>query len=193
MNEMNETSDLAATRTSVLEPETRLLPTSGGDAGQTRLLAKNDENAISTQSPGQDVTSDTILNGNKAKYEYVGEIAQGGMGAILKGRDVDLGRDLSVKVLLESHKDDPDLVHRFVEEAQIAGQLQRVLTLHGLGRLRIARPGQCDLIGLGGRRVLGHLVDAGEACGTPGILIAPQQHLTRKRLGHFLQHRRVPA
>ncbi len=29
------------------------------------------------------------------------------MGAILKGRDPDLGRDLAVKVLLEQHRDDP--------------------------------------------------------------------------------------
>ena len=35
------------------------------------------------------------------RYQLQGEIARGGMGAILKGRDVDLGRDLAIKVLLE--------------------------------------------------------------------------------------------
>src|SRR5690349_50279 len=35
------------------------------------------------------------------RYQLQGEIARGGMGAILRGRDVDLGRDLAVKVLLE--------------------------------------------------------------------------------------------
>ena len=58
------------------------------------------------------------------RVELLGEIARGGMGAILKGRDPDLGRDLAVKVLLEAHRDKPDLVRRFVEEAQIGGQLQ---------------------------------------------------------------------
>jgi hypothetical protein len=43
---------------------------------------------------------------------------------LLKGRDTDIGRDLAVKVLLEQHVANPELVRRFVEEAQIAGQLQ---------------------------------------------------------------------
>jgi serine/threonine-protein kinase len=42
---------------------------------------------------------------------------------ILKGRDTDLGRDLAVKVLLDQHRDHPELVGRFVAEAQIGGRL----------------------------------------------------------------------
>jgi hypothetical protein len=58
------------------------------------------------------------------RLQLLGEIARGGMGAVLKGRDPDLGRDLAVKVLLESHRDKPELIRRFIEEAQIGGQLQ---------------------------------------------------------------------
>ena len=36
------------------------------------------------------------------RLQLLGEIARGGMGAVLKGRDPDLGRDLAVKVLLET-------------------------------------------------------------------------------------------
>ena len=55
------------------------------------------------------------------RYKMLGEIARGGMGAVLKGHDVDLGRDLAVKVLLEEHRDKPAVIQRFVEEAQIGG------------------------------------------------------------------------
>jgi serine/threonine-protein kinase len=53
------------------------------------------------------------------------------------GRDVDLGRDLAVEVLLEKHRDDPEAIRRFVEEAQIGGQLQHpgIVPVHELGRL----------------------------------------------------------
>ncbi len=70
------------------------------------------------------------------RYQLFGEIARGGMGVVLMGRDVDLGRDLALKVLREDHLDDPGVVRRFVEEAQIGGQLQHpgIVPVHELGR-----------------------------------------------------------
>jgi len=75
--------------------------------------------------------------GDAGRYHLHGEIARGGMGLVLKGRDVDLGRDVAVKVLLEKHRDSPEMVSRFVEEAQIAGQLQHpgIIPVYELGRL----------------------------------------------------------
>src|SRR5207248_2100403 len=58
------------------------------------------------------------------RYRVFGEIGRGGMGSVLRGRDPDLGRDLAIKVLREAHADDPEWRKRFVEEAQIGGQLQ---------------------------------------------------------------------
>src|SRR5262249_54639445 len=64
------------------------------------------------------------------------------MGAILKGRDTDLGRDLAVKVLLEAHLGKPEVVRRFVEEAQIGGQLQHpgIVPVYELGQFADRRP-----------------------------------------------------
>jgi serine/threonine-protein kinase len=92
--------------------------------------------------PGASVLGGPGLDGDVAalpggRYEIHGEIAHGGMGAILKGRDVFLARDLAVKVLLQRHQDHPEISRRFVEEAQIAGQLQHpgVVPVYDLGRL----------------------------------------------------------
>lgn len=76
------------------------------------------------------------------RYRLDGEIARGGMGAILKGRDLDLGRDLALKVLLDEHKEKPDVVQRFVEEAQIGGQLQHpgIAPVYELGQFQDERP-----------------------------------------------------
>ena len=76
------------------------------------------------------------------RYHLHGEIARGGMGAIIKGRDTDLGRDLAIKVLLDSHKDKPDVIQRFVEEAQIGGQLQHpgIAPVYELGQFSDQRP-----------------------------------------------------
>ncbi len=76
------------------------------------------------------------LSGHPSRYHLMGEVARGGMGAILKGRDIDLGRDLAIKVILEQHRDLPEMVRRFVEEAQIGGQLQHpgIVPVYELGQ-----------------------------------------------------------
>ena len=76
------------------------------------------------------------------RFQLQGEIARGGMGAILKGRDVDLGRDLAIKVLLDSHQGDSQLIQRFIEEAQIGGQLQHpgIVPVYELGTFADCRP-----------------------------------------------------
>src|SRR5262249_10353952 len=76
------------------------------------------------------------------RYRIDGEIARGGMGAVLKGRDPDLGRDVAIKVLREDLRDNGDLVGRFVEEAQIGGQLQHpgMVPIYELGTFADQRP-----------------------------------------------------
>jgi serine/threonine-protein kinase len=70
------------------------------------------------------------------RYQLAGEIARGGMGAVLRGRDVDLGRDLAVKVLLEQYAGQPEAARRFLEEAQVGAQLQHpgIVPVYDLGR-----------------------------------------------------------
>ncbi|MGO9917588.1 MAG: tetratricopeptide repeat protein [Isosphaeraceae bacterium] len=86
--------------------------------------------------------SSTEMPADTGRYQLLGEIGHGGMGAVLKGRDPDLGRDLAVKVLLEEHRNTPDLLSRFIEEAQIGGQLQHpgIVPVYELGSFGDRRP-----------------------------------------------------
>jgi serine/threonine protein kinase len=92
--------------------------------GDTALVVKPHSDAL----PTKEHTGD--------RYQLSGEIARGGMGAVLRARDVDLGRDLAVKVLLEKYVDRPEVARRFIEEAQIGGQLQHpgVVPVYDIGR-----------------------------------------------------------
>jgi serine/threonine-protein kinase len=76
------------------------------------------------------------------RYEIEGEIGRGGMGAVLRARDGKLNRSLAVKVLLEKHRGSPEFERRFLEEAQITGQLQHpgIPPVHEVGRLPDGRP-----------------------------------------------------
>ena len=88
------------------------------------------------------VRPDREAGDDSTRYRIDGEIARGGMGAVLKGRDPDLGRDVAIKVLREDLRDDPDMVRRFVEEAQIGGQLQHpgIVPIYELGAFADRRP-----------------------------------------------------
>ena len=126
-----------------LEPAVSRVMAEISDAvgGLKRVLLR-DSAADLTFAPVVASTSEEMPEVKPERYQLFGEIARGGMGAILKGRDVDLGRDVAIKVLLESHRDKPDLIKRFVEEAQVGGQLQHpgIVPVYELGAFADRRP-----------------------------------------------------
>ncbi|MHC5114348.1 MAG: serine/threonine-protein kinase [Planctomycetota bacterium] len=104
---------------------------------QSRVLLRDDGEegrVVRPRLPGREEPA--------GRYEIHGEVARGGVGVILKGRDADLGRDIAMKVLQERHTGNAALVQRFVEEAQIAGQLQHpgILPVYELGLQADQRP-----------------------------------------------------
>ena len=68
-------------------------------------------------------------------YEILGPIGAGGMGEVYRARDTRLGRDVAVKVLPAEYSQDADRLHRFEQEARLAGSLNHpnVLTLFDVG------------------------------------------------------------
>ena len=109
--------------------------TGGGAIGAVaRIHLRDAQDAARLVRPSSPEMPD--LSGQPSRYQLIGELARGGMGAIFQGRDLDLGRDLAVKVILEEYRNHPEMVRRFVEEAQIGGQLQHpgITPVHELGR-----------------------------------------------------------
>src|SRR5207244_59043 len=106
-------------------PETRgpsalnEIESSSGPLPRVRLRDEANSQAASDEEHIK--RSDSPSSGRFGRYQILGEIARGGMGAVLRGRDTDLNRDLAIKVLLERFADDPAVLGRFVEEAQIGG------------------------------------------------------------------------
>ena len=68
-------------------------------------------------------------------YEIVGPVGAGGMGEVYHARDTRLGRDVAVKVLPGGVSHTPERLHRFEQEARLAGSLNHpnVLTLFDVG------------------------------------------------------------
>ncbi|MBL8793787.1 MAG: protein kinase [Planctomycetia bacterium] len=67
------------------------------------------------------------------RYHIEGEIARGGMGAVLRAVDCDIRREVAVKYMLDQA--DAKKKSRFIEEAQITGQLEHpnIVPIHELG------------------------------------------------------------
>ncbi len=74
--------------------------------------------------------TEPLING---RYALVEELARGGMGRVIKARDVHLERELAIKTILPGTG---ELARaRFTEEAQITGQLRHpnIIPVHELG------------------------------------------------------------
>ena len=76
------------------------------------------------------------------RYVLGAEIARGGMGAVYRATDAAFGREVAVKVLLDTYAPDSRTARRFHDEARITGQLQHpgIPPAHDLGILPDGRP-----------------------------------------------------
>ena len=104
------------------------------------------EKSLTATVPG------AMVGGSESNTEMVGrllgrfrldsEIARGGMGVIFRGRDVELDRDVAVKLLLKSHLDKLHLHQQFTNEARITGRLQHpgVIPIYETGYAADERP-----------------------------------------------------
>lgn len=75
-------------------------------------------------------------------YKLETEIAKGGMGVIHQARDLTINRTVAVKILQDRYPIDSPVAKRFIEEAQITGQLQHpgIPPIYQVGRMADGRP-----------------------------------------------------
>ncbi|MCU0725963.1 MAG: serine/threonine protein kinase, partial [Planctomycetes bacterium] len=80
--------------------------------------------------------------GTPGRFEVLGELGRGGIGAVYLSRDRDLGRTVAVKKLLDRHLSSRDIRRRFVGEARIGGRLDHpgVVPIYEVGLEEGRRP-----------------------------------------------------
>lgn len=74
-------------------------------------------------------------------YRITGEIARGGMGVVLAARELELDREVAIKVMLDARRS-PSAVLRFVREAKITARLAHpgIPPVHAMGLLDDGSP-----------------------------------------------------
>ncbi|HSC27540.1 MAG TPA: protein kinase, partial [Vicinamibacterales bacterium] len=67
-------------------------------------------------------------------YEVIAPIGTGGMGEVYRARDLELGRDVAIKVLPPAFSADPERLARFAREARLLAALNHphIAGIHGL-------------------------------------------------------------
>jgi serine/threonine protein kinase/tetratricopeptide (TPR) repeat protein len=72
-----------------------------------------------------------------SRYEIHEEVGRGGMGLVFRAKDKHLQRDVALKIISPNRLYDCSYVDRFIEEAQISGQLQHpsIVPVYDIGKL----------------------------------------------------------
>ncbi|OGV68049.1 MAG: hypothetical protein A3K19_26970 [Lentisphaerae bacterium RIFOXYB12_FULL_65_16] len=96
----------------------------------TRYLADH-----GLEDTGSALVTHLLSSKDEGKYDVVTMLAKGGMGAILEARDLNIQRNIAMKVILNPQQVSKDKILRFIEEARITGQLEHpsIVPVHDLG------------------------------------------------------------
>jgi eukaryotic-like serine/threonine-protein kinase len=107
-------------------------------AGHTPAAAHGDTIAEDPEtiasSPGRTRTP-SLPGSSLPGFQLGGLIGRGGMGEVVRGRDMDIGREVAIKRLRNSQAS-PDEIGRFLREARIQARLEHpaIIPVHTIGR-----------------------------------------------------------
>src|SRR5262245_27541094 len=85
---------------------------------------------MSSDAPPPDDQPTTDVPLFAGRYQLVGKLGQGGMGAVFRARDAQLDRAVALKVLPEGSTPDADALARFRREAKALARLSHPGIIH---------------------------------------------------------------
>jgi len=137
--------------------------------GQEELLEKTVVN-VPLARPGQLRPGDVVGN----KYQIVSLVGRGGMAEVYRANDIQLSREIALKVMLHAHSDDEQIADRFAQEARLVALLptDRVVQIHEFGRLHDGRPYMALCFAEG--TTLAHALTQGPICWLQAFRIASE-------------------
>ena len=108
----------------------------------TRTHPPDPNNMTRTSAPDAGATAGAGEIVTLPGYDELTEIGRGGMGMVYRAHDVDLAREVAVKVLLPQYAPDSPTARRFTDEARITGRLQHpgIPAIYRVGTLADGRP-----------------------------------------------------
>ena len=86
--------------------------------------------------PGRKLKSMSLSPGTRlGNYEILSELGSGGMGEVYKARELELGREIAIKILREETAKDAERLRRFDQEARAASALNHpnIVTVYEIG------------------------------------------------------------
>ncbi|MGL5095810.1 MAG: serine/threonine-protein kinase, partial [Planctomycetia bacterium] len=98
--------------------------------------------AVSANFQGGDEIPSAVDLKMLVPYSELRPHAKGGLGVVYSAVDRNLHRAAAVKCIQNRHSDNPDLVRRFLMEAEVTGRLDHpgVVPVYGMGRTAEGRP-----------------------------------------------------
>jgi len=128
--ELEDDNTLHATRPAA-DAGTRAAP----DAAQPTITQFLTQQGVEGEQVSLDADDVGVSNDTARRYDIGEELARGGMGAVLSAKDMNLRRDVAMKLVLNPKQVRKDQLLRFVHEAQVTGQLEHpsIVPVHELG------------------------------------------------------------
>ncbi len=116
--------------------------------------------------------------GRIGKYELGDKLGQGTFGLVFVARDLDLDRDVAIKILHPSHQTNGDILHRFLQEARASARILHpgIVTVLDCGKVAtgIGDSAYIVLELLQGESVTSRLARSGKLAPSSAIEIARQ-------------------